>query len=367
MPKTPVKLAPLNTTGLVLVHEPLEAAFSMLMPAGWTNLANLQRESALNRILASSTSPDGRTAIHFNDPRLPYFVVPNGYIEYQMMNSPHMVVQPYVPAEPFFRDYIGQCFARAPQFQLLSVADNPDLAQIIMADSLKGSHRAHATSVIITFQYQPAEEVVQSRIHGSTITNGTNWFAEFYAVTSPDDLSAPCEMARRMYLSRVFDPAWAALQQRRHEQSMAIGQQQLDHINAMTNLQAQGHAQRMHDIAQAGQINTQIHNDRLAQSDAQMEGWRARQAESDQAHQAWMARQVKDDEMQQARVNAIRGEHTVVDGSGNTYQVEAHHERYYLNTRDNTYIGVSSTTELADLRKKFGVNPDDYQEVKVIR
>lgn len=40
--------------------------------------------------------------------------------------------------------------------------------------------------------------------------------------------------------------------------------------------------------------------------------------QSDAQQQAWMNQQSQDDAMQLARVNAIRGEHTVVDSGGNT-------------------------------------------------
>jgi hypothetical protein len=80
-----------------------------------------------------------------------------------------------------------------------------------------------------------------------------------------------------------------------------------------------------------------------------------------------MARQAQDDAMQQSRVNAIREEHTVLGSDGTTYQVDSHHERYYVNKRDNTYIGAGATMERNDLRKAFGVNPEDYEEVRIVR
>src|SRR5205085_2888564 len=119
------------------------------------------------------------------------------------------------------------------------------------------------------------------------------------------------ELALRMMLSRFFNPQWGAAQQRLHEQRMALGQQQLQHINNMTELQRQGHQQRMQDIQNFGQANTHQHEERMAQSDASQQSWLAQQANSDAQQQVWMAQQTRDDAMQQARINAIREEHTV--------------------------------------------------------
>jgi hypothetical protein len=95
--------------------------------------------------------------------------------------------------------------------------------------------------------------------------------------------------------------------------------------------------------------------------------FRVVQAGSDAAHQGWLTRQAADDAMQQSRVNPIREEHTVAGADGGTYQVDAHHERYFVNKWDNTYIGTGATTDRNDLRRNYGVNPDDYEEVKIVR
>jgi hypothetical protein len=54
-----------------------------------------------------------------------------------------------------------------------------------------------------------------------------------------------------------------------------------------------------------------------------------------------------------------------VNPSGQAFQVDNSHQRYFVNKNDRTYIGTDSTTNLDDLRSKIGINPDDYEEVKI--
>jgi hypothetical protein len=54
-------------------------------------------------------------------------------------------------------------------------------------------------------------------------------------------------------------------------------------------------------------------------------------------------------------------------GGGVPSQVEAGQDQYFRNKSDNTYIGTDSTKELEDLRRIMGLNPDDYENVKIKR
>jgi hypothetical protein len=55
----------------------------------------------------------------------------------------------------------------------------------------------------------------------------------------------------------------------------------------------------------------------------------------------------------------------VVDPGGQTYQVGTWQDCYYVDKTDNTYIGTDSTVERDDLRSRFGVNPDSYEETRI--
>lgn len=362
------KLTLLQTDDLALHTEPLEQAFTVLMPVGWTNHVHLQREHELNRIIASAISPDGGSAIYIGDPRLPLFRFPDPYLDPSMMAfTPHIRMQPFTPAEPFVQDYIRQCFGAAPGFRFLGRGPSEQLLRLTAEPILRRGHQPHATAAAITFEHRGNGTLQRCEVHAATGALPPIWFAELYLFSTTGDLDRVRSMAQRMYASRHFLPAWSAAAQQRHNHRMAMGQQQLQHIQAMTELQRQGHEQRMHDIRQMGEANTRIYHERMAQHDANFQAWQEGQARSDAAQHAWQASQAADDAMQQARINAIREEHTVVDASGTAYQVDCHHERYYVNTRDNTYIGTKATVEQQDLQRTHGVNPDDFVEVKIIR
>lgn len=368
MPTTSQKPVPIRNDGLVLVTEPTEGAFTLLMPEGWTNQAHLQREHSLNRIIASSIRPDQCAMIHLGDPRLPIFMEPGPYVDPSLMQfNPFFRIQPYAPADWFFRDYVQQCFGNSPGFRLSGVAECPDLLRATAADHQRAGRAARVTAAAISFQHIHNGKAMQCRLHGVTAAYSGIWTVDHVTASATEDLDTICGPAIRMILSRHYNPAWAAAQQRLHEQRMAIGRQQTQFINNMTQIQAQGHQQRMQDIQNFGAANTRMHEERMAQSDANQQSWLAGQAQSDAQHQSWMNQQTRDDRMQQSRVNAIREEHTVLDSGGTAYQVDIHHERYFVNKRDNTYIGTDAATQQADLQRMYGVNPQDFEEVKIVR
>ena len=63
-------------------------------------------------------------------------------------------------------------------------------------------------------------------------------------------------------------------------------------------------------------------------------------------------------------VNAIVEERTVIDGEGNTHQVADGYERYFRRRSDGAWIGTRDHRDLSDVP---GVNPSDYEEVKLKR
>ena len=52
----------------------------------------------------------------------------------------------------------------------------------------------------------------------------------------------------------------------------------------------------------------------------------------------------------------------MIDGEGNTYQVADGYDRYFRRRTDDTWIGTRSHRDLSGLS---GVNPDEYEEVKI--
>jgi hypothetical protein len=365
----PRKLTAIKNDEFELVTEPLEAAYTLLMPRGWKNQANVQREHSLNRMIAASISPDENVLIFLGDPRLPLFVPPNPFSPMQMMgfSQPHIHQQPYTPADHFLTDYAHRFFGKAPGFQMKGVGPSDELFRKFVSDLQKKGRSAQVTAAAVDFKHSGQGKELHCRVHGITMNMGNMWVAELFSVSATTDLDRYDTMARRIYFSCTPNQQWLAAQQQLHNHRMAMGQQNLQHINNMTAIQQQGHNQRMQDIHNFGVANTQMHEARMAQMDSSHQSWMNQQAQMDASHQSWMNSQHVDDNMQQARINAIREEHTVADGNGNTYQVDIHHERYYVNKRDNTYIGASAATDRTDLARTHGVNPDDFEEVKIIR
>jgi hypothetical protein len=358
---------PLGTGGLVLVSEPMEAAFTLLLPEGWTNSVHLQREHDLNRAIASSIRPDGGAMFHVGDPRLPMFMAPGPHVDPQTLAfTPHIRVQPYTPADRFFVDYAHRFFGAAPGFRLLGAAPSPEFLRIA-GEIRRHDPSADVTAAAVTFEHSGAGRPMTCRVHGSTVRVGWIWLVELIIASTVEEIDPLDAVALRIMTSRTTSPAWLAGQQRLREQRMAMGRQQVQHINAMADLQARGHHQRMQDIHDFGAANTRMHEQRMAGHDASHQSWMAAQSASDGSHRAWMDGQAADDAMQRSRINAIREEHTVMDSDGRTYQVDIHHDRYFVNPRDNTYIGVGAATDREDLRRTHGVNPDDFEEVRIVR
>lgn len=361
------KPTPLGSNGLTLVVEPMEAAYSLLLPEGWTHQVHLQREHNLNRAIATSVRPDGGAMIHLGDPRLPQFMIPGPHVSPQVLAyQPQMAVQPYTPADRFFVDYAHRFFGAAPGFQFLEVAPSPSFLRLA-EEIRRRDPQADVTAAAVTFQHAIEGRPTTCRVHGSTVRVGWMWIVELILASTIEDVDAMDSLAIRIMTSRTTNPAWLAAHQRLHEQRLDMGRQQTQHINAMTQIQTQAHHQRMQDIQNFGRANTQMHEQRMAAHDASHQSWMAAQAASDAGQRSWMNAQAADDAMQQSRINGIREEHTVMDASGQTYQVDIHHERYFVNPRDNTYIGVGAATDREDLRRTHGVNPDDYEEVRIVR
>lgn len=353
--------------GLVLVAEPLESAYTLLLPGGWTNQVQLQREHDLNRAVASSTRPDGGAMFHIGDPRLPLFMVPGPHADPQLLAfKPHVRVQPYTPADQFFADYAHRFFGAAPGFRLLGVAPSPGFLRLAAEIRRRDPH-ADVTAAAVTFQHAVEGKPMTCRVHGSTVRVGWTWVAELIIASTVDDVDALDALALRIATSRTPNPAWLAANQRLHEQRLAMGRQQTQFIDQMTEVNTQAHHQRMQDIQDFGRANTRMHEQRMAGHDAAHQSWMSAQAGQDAAHRSWMGAQSADDAMQRSRINGIREENTVMDSSGRTYQVDIHHERYFVNPRDNTYIGVGAATDREDLRRTHGVNPEDFEEVRIVR
>jgi len=369
---------------LVAVSDPVEGGFTVWLPRGWQNQAHSVRPYGVHRAVIASLSPDGGTWLFVGDPQMPDFMEPNPQMFGFPMGGPMSHVQPYVPAEPFFLHYVGQRFGQAGRdFRVTAAAPCPALVQSFRAEATRRGMQVHATAVSLSFAFADNRGMkVSGRLHGATVSFGQTWVVSLFGLTTtgPGDPARWDDLLFQVSQSYATNPQWRQRQDQLHAQAM--GQIQLDHQAAMQQMQA-SHQSNMQWIQNSAQGH-QARMDALhAAGDAQMQGWQAQQAASDAGHRNFMNAVNEQSTVghggaaggdaggggfsHQRFVNYINEQETVIDpNGGDAYQVEAGHQRYYKHKRDDTYVGTDNFTELDDLRKR-GLNPDDYDEVKIRR
>jgi hypothetical protein len=359
-----------NTADWITMTDPNEGAFSVQMPRGWQNQAFQVRPYDQVRSVVNSRSPDGSVYLFLGDPNLPTFMDPSQMYGGMMpFGNPLSQVHPYIPADAFFSQYAQQRFGQSPGFQINSAGPNPMLERAAHEKARQRGMNVWVTSISISFQFSDNGTPVNGLLHGLNISFGNIWVPDVSGILTTGDPAQYNEMLMHMSASYQTSAQWRQQQDNLHAQRM--NQINANHQSAMASMQA-GHAARMDAIQQFGAANTQM--------------WQERQSQNDAMHQSFIdsIRQTPasvydsgasgspgytdySDASHQRFLNTIKEENTVVDQSGQTYQVESGHERYYINKRDNSYIGTDSTTDQHHLRAKFGVNPDDYEEVKIKR
>lgn len=351
-----------ETIEMVTMVDPNENSFSLQMPKGWRNQAFLVRNQGMERRVVQAVSPDGGTTIFMGDPNMPNFQEPTPFMDFNnplLHMNPMSRVHPYVPAEPFFMDYVRGRYGMAPGFRITGSSPNPTIEQSVYAEMQRAGMHCLVTAVTIAFEYIDNGRPVRALLFGSTTKFDNLWIVDVGGIATAGDPNRYTDLYFHMGRTMQTNPQWRQQQNMLHQQRM--GQIRADG-QAWMNVMQQGHQQRMDNIQQAGEANTRQ--------------WQERQAANDIAHQqfidyinsptAGVNPTAQDDFSHRRFLNYINEENTVVDSSGNTYQVDGSHERYYVNKNNNTYIGTDSTTEREDLRKR-GVNPDDYEEVRIRR
>jgi hypothetical protein len=236
---------------------------------------------------------------------------------------------------------------------------------------------AIATACSLSFEYAAGGGIVRGRLHGLTLAIHQVWVADVGGILTSDgdDPARYDSLWFRIGKTRRTNPQWQQMQNQAHAQTMA--QIQMDHQSAMQRMQST-HQQNMGWIQQSAQSHQARMDAIHAAGDAQLQGWYNQQAAGDAAHQGFMNTLHQqnaampgaggDEDFSHRRfVNYVSEQETVVGADGATYQVESGHERYFRHKQDNTYVGADSTTERDDLRSRFGVNPDDYEEVWIKR
>ncbi|MCY1023643.1 hypothetical protein [Pyxidicoccus sp. MSG2] len=349
-PKKPaMKTAPQSTpptTDLVMMRDPVENAFTMGMPKGWHNRTYSARVFDIHSIVVNTVSPDGSVLIFSGDPSLPQYWSPAAAtpIHYDMARvHPRMKIEPFVPATEYFPAYVKRKFGKLSDFKLVSTEVDAEGEQKLQKRFAEAGHRVHATAVQVAFSYTDGGRPMNALLMGTTTDSGPFWIVTVTGITTSGDPKQYIPMIEAMGRSYQANPAWQAEQNQKHQARMAqiqeFGRQMTaQHHRNMAAIQqsAQRHQQRMEAIQQQG--------------DASMKGYYDRMAAGDAQHRNFL--------------NYINDENTVVGASGKTFQVDNSYQRYFMHKRDHTYIGGDTRMDLDALRG-LGLNPDDYEEVKI--
>ncbi|MFP2927447.1 hypothetical protein ACLESO_20065 [Pyxidicoccus sp. 3LG] len=334
------------TTDLVTMRDPVENAYSMGMPKGWHNRTYSARVFDIHSTVTTSVSPDGSVLIFSGDPGIPQYWNPAAAtpIHYDIARiHPRMKIEPFVPATVYFPDYVKRKFGNLPDFKLVSTEADAESEQKLQKRFAEAGLRVVATVANVAFSYLDGDKRMNALIVGSTSDNGAFWVVTVTGITTWGDPKQYLPMIEAMGRSYQTNPDWEAEQNMKHQQRMA-------QIQAFGQQLTAQHQQNMAAI----QMSAQLHQQRMqaihAQGDASMKGYYDRMASSDTQHRNFL--------------NYINEEHTVVGSGGKTYQVDDSYQRYYMHKRDHTYVGGDIRMDLDSLRK-LGLNPDDYEEVKI--
>ena len=335
------------TTETETVNDPVEKAFTVSMPKGWHNRAYSARAYDIHRYVVTSVSPNGDTVLYMGDPKLPNFYVPAyaNPVTYEFAQAnPLISIQDYSPAEVFFKDYTNKKFGKLPDFKLASIEKNEKLSQQMVEQFMKAGLQIEGSVAEVNFTYTDKGKPMNALILGMTSFTGAGWTVDVYGLSTSGDPQVFKKMVMDMSKTLKMNQDWVNQQNALHEARM----QQMREFSAQMTAQ---HNQNMANI----QASAQRHQARMeaiwAAGDASVNAYYERSAASDLSHQRFL--------------NYINEESTVVGSGGQTFQVDGTYPKYFMKVGDpKSYVGGDSTMDLESLRK-LGLNPNDYQEVKV--
>jgi hypothetical protein len=228
--------------------DPVEAAYSVELPAGWRTEGGLRRSTWNVRLAFASTSPDGAMQVFSGDATLPrMFIEPNattaslGNREGQYSGPDGIMMLRFQRAGD-----LGATLARNRFNALVTgTRPRPDLAQIARRNPLLQNRVSAASAADVEFR------LADGRIGVLTLTTfgaavgqvGATWWADgVHGFIAPADRSARAASAMlRMLLSGQENPQWSA-GEREHQQRM--GQQFQAYLNWSRQLQQQAVQQR---------------------------------------------------------------------------------------------------------------------------
>lgn len=368
---------------LVTVGDQNEGAFTIQLPRGWQNQAQTVRPYGQVRSVVTALRPDGLVYFYIGDPQLPNFSIPTPdfYPGNPFANmNPLMQVHPYVPAAAFFGQNLQQRYARAPGFRLSGGGPCPALEQSARESAQRLGVQGMVTTCSFAYEYADASVSggqVRAHLHGLTLLMNHVWVPNVCGVmvSGGEDPAAYDPLLLKIHASYQTNPQWRQMQDQQH--ASAMQQIQWNHQNNMQQMQW-NHQNNMNWIHQSSQAHQARMDNLHATADAQMQSWQAQQNVNDGMHRQFI-HGIREqsaampgtggggDFSHRRFTNYITEQETVISADGTAYQVEGGYERYYRHKNDDTYVGTDRYTERDDLRSRFGVNPDDYEEIWIKR
>lgn len=326
------------------IQDPAEKAFEVQLPRGWKNDAYIYRVYDLTRNVATSLSPDGNTALFIGDPKMPAYSIPNdlsnqyGSIANQ---NPLFRYEEYKKADEYLENYVKNKFGKLTNFNITKKTTCPEYIKLIEDQFQENGMKAdEITTSRIFFDYDMNGKKVHALLNCTVTLFNTIWMPGVNGISTTGNPASFNEMVFKIVSTVKHNPDWLANEERMRQQRLA--KMQADHQRNMAEIHASGqrHQLRMQNMQAA--------------NDAHNNSWKQQQNSIDNNHGMFL--------------NMIKEESTVATPTGQTFQVDNSHQKYYINKLDNSYIGTDQYTTKDDLRKlNPNIDPDNYEEAQILR
>lgn len=353
-PEVPVEPQPPAATvpdGRVTVSDPVNQAFTIQGPDGWSTVAYSSVEGQIVRQVVNSVSPDGGTVVFVGDPKMPSYWNPDTAdsvtVQFaEMLDS--MELARYTPAEQYANDWVSKKFGELPSFSIDSVERRSDYENSISSGAAqKGMSLQDVQVAELRFSFDDEDGGrTNAAVIAATLDGGGVWQAELFgAATDTGDVTPFLNLASEISASRATDPAFAQTLERRHQETMELIRQRTEEMTrrheanmAWIQDSANAHQQRMQAIWSANDASMASYYDRMASGDVQQRGF----------------------------LNYINDERTVVDSSGTKHQVDNSYSRYWMDPSSGQYYGGDANFGESQLRE-LGIDPSSVEEVQIVK
>ena len=308
--------------------DPVEHAFSLAVPAGWSVRGGARRVTQVEvRLEVRAISPDGATELFYGDASIPPFIAPNRMLAmaglrpgsvYSPGYGEQLLVEPYATGEAFAATWGARRVAeRCGEVRRTGARDLPGasrgLDRAAASAGVRTSLRAGEATFACARGGAPAAGYVFAATQAAAQVG-----AELWQVKTLTGFVAPAAEAGRAaallgHLAASFrvDPAWL-------------------------RAQAGADAAMSEVVARQGAILAQAISDRYA----------AEQAASGSIHAAYENSVRAHDRAHAGEVETIRGVHSYADPEdrSRTFQADSVHEYQWIGPGHSTPVGTDSDT-----------------------